>query len=307
MAKVSIIIPSRNEIYLQKTIDELLSKASGDIEVIVILDGYWPKPPLKDDKRLVIVHRPPQGMRKSINDGVDIARGKYLMKIDAHCMFAPNYDEILKADCDRDWLVVPRRYSLETVTAEWDIRWHRPFVDYEYLTYPWSKRVKKFAMAGRPWDSRIYERVTKLIDENMTMQGSCWFMHREFFKRRIGELSEVGYGSFGAEAQEIGMKVWLGGGKIITNKKCWYAHLWKGKQYRDRYRELYGKRYSRIGRNEYKHCNRFSAYYWMNNKWEGRIHDFEWLIDRFSPVPTWPKDKSEWTQNGTLLKNINWT
>jgi len=25
----------------------------------------------------------------------------------------------------------------------------------------------------------------------------------------------------------------------------------------------------------------------MGNQWKERVHDLEWLIDRFSPVPTW--------------------
>ena len=45
---LSVIIPARNEIYLQKTIDSVLSAAKGEIEVIAILDGYWPDPPVSD-------------------------------------------------------------------------------------------------------------------------------------------------------------------------------------------------------------------------------------------------------------------
>ena len=60
---ISIIIPARQELYLQETISDLLEKAVGDIEIIAVLDGYWPDPPLKDDKRLTIVHRRRMGMR----------------------------------------------------------------------------------------------------------------------------------------------------------------------------------------------------------------------------------------------------
>src|SRR4030043_173560 len=40
----SIIIPARNEIYLQKTIENVLSNAEGDIEILAMLDGYVPEP-----------------------------------------------------------------------------------------------------------------------------------------------------------------------------------------------------------------------------------------------------------------------
>jgi glycosyltransferase involved in cell wall biosynthesis len=292
--KVSVIIPARNEIYLQKTIDEVLQKSTGEIEVIVILDGYWPDPPLLDNPRQIVVHRDSKGMRASINAGVDIATGKYIMKLDAHCMLSEGYDEILKADCDKDWIVIPRRFSLETETEEWGIRWHRPFTDYEYLTWPWEKSVVKFGLVGRVWDSRTADRINIPIDENLSFQGSCWFTHKEFFKRRIGFMSDDGYGTFVAEAQELGFKAWLGGGKVMTNKKCWYAHLWKGAPYREQYKKLYGVQYTRISNTEWKKGNRYNVFYWMQDKWEPRIHDFEWLIDKFSPVPTWPKDKSTW-------------
>jgi len=29
-----------------------------------------------------------------------------------------------------------------------------------------------------------------------------------------------------------------------------------------------------------------SAHYWTENKWEGRVHNFDWLIDKFWPLPT---------------------
>lgn len=51
---VSVIIPSYKDQYLPKTIDSLLENARGEIEVIVVLDGYWTK--LKDDSRVRIVH-----------------------------------------------------------------------------------------------------------------------------------------------------------------------------------------------------------------------------------------------------------
>ncbi len=294
MAKLSIIIPARQELFLQQTIDDLLFKSAGDIEILVILDGYWPDPALKDDPRVIIIHRERKGMRASINAGVAVARGKYIMKVDAHCMFAEGYDEILKMDCDKDWIVIPRRYSLEAEVTPWDVRRHRPFVDYEYLSWPWRPNSKVFGIVGAVWDARIAQRINNVIDENLTFQGSCWFTPKDFFLKRIGELDETGYGTFIGEAQEIGLKTWLGGGKVMTNKKLWYAHLWKGQPYRDRYRAIYGKSYTRLGRTERDEGNKYSVDYWMNNRWKDRIHDLDWLIDRFSPVPHWPEDQSLW-------------
>ena len=64
MDKLSVIIPARDEPYLSKTVDDILEKAAGDIEVIVVLDGYWPNPALKNDSRVILIHKTEsQGMR----------------------------------------------------------------------------------------------------------------------------------------------------------------------------------------------------------------------------------------------------
>ena len=56
--KVSVIVPSRNEIFLNKTVEDLFRTATGEIEVIVILDGYWPEtlPDVKDKNQVHYLH-----------------------------------------------------------------------------------------------------------------------------------------------------------------------------------------------------------------------------------------------------------
>jgi len=289
MAKVSVIIPASNEIYLQRTITELLNKAGGDIEVIPVLDGYWTDKPLEPHPNLIVLHKPKGGMRAAINAGIAISRGKYIMKIDAHCNIAPNYDIDLQKDMNDNWLVIPRRYGLDMET--WGIRRDKMLVDYEYLSDPNSKRQmsKKPQLRAWKWQQRCEDRAHKMIDETMTFQGSCWFAEKDFFMKQVGYLDDILYGPFSCEAQEIGLKYWLGkhGGRIIVNKKTWYAHLWKGKPYREIYLEMYGRSYARTSPTQLKNAIAFSNDFWMNNKWEDRKYDLKWLIDRFAPVPTW--------------------
>jgi hypothetical protein len=49
-----------------------------------------------------------------------------------------------------------------------------------------------------------------------------------------------------------------------------------------------------MSKSEVRIGNRYSVNYWMNNSWEDRIHDIEWLVERFWPVPSWPDDRSLW-------------
>jgi len=286
MPDVSIIIPARNETFLQKTITDVLSKATGSVECIAVLDGYWPDPPLIPDKRLIQLHRgQSMGMRAAINGAAAIAKGKYLMKTDAHCMFAEGYDEVLKADCDDNWVVIPRRYSLDV--ENWQIENNGKVRDYHYLCYPDPNKGHDRGMHGVEWWSRCKERRDPKydIDDEASTQGSCWFMNKSYFDNFLHGLSEVGYGTFSQEFQEIGLKVWLGGGSVKINKKTYYCHLHKGK--------TYGRMYSANMR-EIVAGHNYSADHWVHNREPNMIHKFEWFVDeKFPGMPTWPENWKE--------------
>lgn len=281
MSKVSVLIPSRNELFLPHTIRDLLAHATGDLEVIAVLDGYWPSEPLPEDKRLVILHHgQPRGMRAAINHAAAVAKGAYLLKCDAHCAFETGFDEILQATCEDNWIVIPRRDRLDA--ENWTKQeTGKPPVDYHYLSCPITNK-DGYSMHGAIDNGRARERTSPAheIDETMSFQGSCWFMSR-FHWNWLGGMSEEGYGTFTQEPQEIGNKTWLGGGRVMVNKRTTYLHLHKGKQY--------GRFYTQ-DRAEIKAGHLYSAKYWMNNQWPDRIHDLEWLIERFWPVPTWPEN-----------------
>jgi len=258
----------------------VLAKSTGDIEVIVVLDGYWPDPPLQEDPRLRIIHKgESQGMRAAINSAAAIATGEYICKCDAHCMFAEGFDEILPRDCEDNWVCIPRRYSLDA--EKWAILDNgKSPVDYHYLCWPWAK-PDEVGLHGQVWNERARARKDILVDDEMSSQGSCWFMTKKHFDHHLKGLSEVGYGRFVQEFQEIGNKTWLGGGRVVINKKTWYAHLHKGR--------TYGRGYF-ISKGEMVRGTYYSADHWFYNKWPERKYDLAWLVDKFWPVPTWPAD-----------------
>ena len=275
MKDVSIIIPARNEVFLQKTVSDLLTKAEGDIEVIVILDGYWPTPQLVEDDRLKIIHRgKPLGMRAAINAGAAVAKGKYLMKCDAHCMFAKGFDIVLKDDCEDNWVIVPRRYALDP--EKWELIDNPKYpIDYMYLSNDlhgvvWSEKNK---------DPLLKE---KLIDETMSNQGSVWFMARDYFFE-LELMDEATYGIFWNEFQEIGLKCWLSGGKVMVNKKTWYAHWHKTSDF--------GRGYS-LGKNEQPKALK-AVDKWKTRGWHKQTLPLSWLIERFWPVPSWTPELVE--------------
>lgn len=266
--KLSIIIPSYKDPLLHKTIDSLLesSELGADMEIIVVLDGYTPAKPIKDDPRVKIHSiEKNRGMRNAINSGVNISKGEYIMKCDEHCMFDKGFDVKLLADIQENWVVIPRRYKLDVekwIICEDD---KRP-VDYDKLVIHPEK------IGGMDWVSRTKERKDILIDETMVFQGSCWVMSRKHWDF-LGKLQEEGYGTFAQEALEIALKTWLGGGRVIVNKKTWYAHKHR----------RFG-RVSQADRSEVSAGNVYSRDFWINNRWDKRIHDLDWLMKRFNLV-----------------------
>jgi len=276
ITKLSVVIPNRTEIYLQKTIDDLLAKAEGDIQVIVSLDGYWPEKFNWADARITVIHQgtpeKSKGMRACINAGMSVANGTHVMKLDEHCMVDKGFDVKLIADCEDNWVVVPRRYRLDA--DNWKIiEDGRPPVDYMYI------ENKDGYLHGTIWNARGTERKDILIDDLMTFQGSCWFMKKEHWEK-LGTMDDVNYGPFANEAQEIGLRTWLSGGRVVVNKKTWYAHWHK-----DRSGYNFTNEQQRAFNESVAKGRAYSSDFWLNNKWDKRIHDYSWLLDKFSPLP----------------------
>ena len=272
---LSVIIPSRLEAYLAPTVADVLAKAEGAVEVVVVLDGWWPDPLPKDDPRVSYLHwGAPRGLRPSINAGMALAKGEYVMKLDSHCALSQGYDAVLTRACDDRTIVIPAKHSLNV--ADWT-----PFRDpicYHYLSWPWTP-------GSHGGETQAYERAyhearqATRIDETLSFQGSAWLMRRSHWDRLAPMDHEHYY--YAQEAEELGLRTWLGGGRVLTVKDAWYAHLWKGQSQK--------RTFSRE-RVQWRQAMLWCARYWMTNQWKDRVHDYAWVIDKFGPLPGWPVD-----------------
>lgn len=217
---LSVIIPSYKDPLLHKTIDSLIenSELGDQLEIIAVLDGYWPEEYVKIHPRVKVVHKGKnEGMREAINTGVLVSTGEFIMRTDEHCIFCPGYDKILTKDIEENWIVTPRRFFLDP--EKWEIM-DLPPVDYEKLVMHES-RLK---FTGRKWPSRAKERKDIMIDETMMMQGSCWIMRRAWWDKVIQRLQTEGYGPLYQDQTEMVFKTWKAGGKLMVNKNAWFAH-----------------------------------------------------------------------------------
>ena len=303
MTDLSIIIPARNEEFLQQTIDDILANIRGDSEIIVMLDGYWPAEGIPMHPRVHVVHHEESiGQRQTVNQGAKISEAKFIMKADAHCAFDEGFDEKLMADCEYDWTVIPRMYNLHAFDWECQAcgrRWMQgPLptgcdkcdnkTDFKKAIV-WKPKMRKrsdYARFDRDMKFQYWRDFEKRpeakgdITDMMCSVGACFFMHRARYWD-LGGLDE-GHGSWGQMGVEIACKSWLSGGRQVVNKKTWFSHLFRtqrgcGFPYKISGRQVAGAR-------------KYSQDLWQNDKWPGAARTLQWLLDHFAPVPEWHDD-----------------
>jgi glycosyltransferase involved in cell wall biosynthesis len=295
MSRLSILVPSRNERYLTQTVNDIFAKARGDIEVIVILDGKTNFDLPESRPWLYFWHNAwIVGKSESINLGASVATGKYLMFIDAHCSVCEGFDEILKAECDADWVVIPRYLVLESKT--FTLKNHRA-VDYYYMAVSWED-PEPLIQCGH-WMRRTLERLDgPRVDESMSIPGSCTFMTAEHFHKRLGGLASPAVGTDStSDWLDVVMKTWACGGKVMVNKNAWYGHM-----------NAPPSRGYTVDQDNIKRDYIQASRYWLNYRGE---RDFGWLVDRFWPLPNvankmrdekfvWPDDWRKYYEGSSI-------
>lgn len=287
MGNLSIILPAYKEPFLNRTIESILCQTWDDTEIIVVLDGYKPTDPVLNTDRVTVIElEENRGHRNAINTGIKASHGKYIMKLDAHCVLCDNFDKIILNKIRKNWLVVPRRYGVNHET--WQAKLDGKYWDYHFMSFP---TYAKYGLYMGPGPYK-YKNPDVLIDDTMLLQGSCWVANKEYFMENIFPLddSEETYGSWCGDHVEIGLKYWLGGGEIKVNKKAWYGHLAKTpSQYK---KGMFSRDYKR---NEtIKKHNKWVVKHWMDGEEPG-MKPISWLIKKFWPIPTWPDNwEEEW-------------
>lgn len=208
---ISIVIPAKNEPYLQNTVDSILENAEGDFEIIVGLDGYKEK--LRKHPKVTVGYIPKGiGQRAATNALVTLAKGEYIMKTDAHCLFSQGFDVSLMEDIDDKTILAPYLLSLDA--EKWEPRHYPKMSEYAFDT--------DLVMQHLP------ETSSELVVDTMCLQGSAWLVSKEnYLKWNLGETE---LGSWGMQGTELGIKAYLNGGQCKTTKKCFYAHLFREKE-----------------------------------------------------------------------------
>ena len=301
MTDVSVIIPARNEEFLQQTIDNVISNIRADSEVIAVLDGYWTEPGIPQHERLTIIHREQSiGQRAAVNEGARLSDACFVMKLDAHCAVDEGFDVKLMADCKEDWTVIPRMYNLHAFDWKCNACGHQVYQGpipkkcekckksegFEKVII-WKPRLNKMSdfmrfdnnMKFNYWGAyKNRPEAQGDVVDLMSSIGACFFMRRDRFFE-LGGMDEA-HGSWGQFGTEVACKAWLSGGRHVVNKNTWFAHMFRTNS--DGFSFPYPLSGKQVGR-----ARKHSKNLWLKNKWPQATRKLPWLIEKFRPIPDW--------------------
>jgi len=314
---LSIVIPARKEMFLKRTIDNILENIEADTDVIAFLDGAWAEPNIPQHERVNVIYVPKAiGQRAGANRAVAISRAKYIMKVDAHCSFDKGFDRKMIEGFEKhgdNAVMVPIMRNLHAFSwkcpcghevyqsptpgtknakvdkcpkcgkMEWtrDIKWigkKRPqSVSYCFDSSPHFQYFNEY----KKTDKYKKEKETGFT-ETMSLQGSAFMSTRE--KYWEWELSDEKLGNWGNQGIEVACKAWLAGGKVLVNHNTWYAHMFRT-QGGD-----FSFPWKVSGNAVQKTKSNVKDLFW-ENKWPKQKRPLKWLIKRFAPVKGWTQEQ----------------
>lgn len=313
---LSVLIPARNEIYLARTVKDVLENIRGNSEVLVCLDGAWADPVLEDDPRLtVLFHNESIGQRAGTNDLAKLARGKFLMKLDAHCKVDEGFDVKLMQgfrDQGEDIVQLPALYNLHAFN--WKCKkcgneWYQSptpqmcyepgesrrintkcdnKTDFEKIMV-WEKRDSRrsetYCFDTDPHFQYHREQQRRAVGnyvESMSIQGSCFVVSAENYWK--WNICDENIGSWGSQGIEVACKAWLSGNKVVTNRNTWYAHLFRT-QGGD-----FGFPFENPG-DKIQRAKSVVRDLFFNNAWDQQVRPLQWLIEKFDYPRDWTPEK----------------
>ena len=301
---LSILIPARNEEFLRRTIEDILEHREADTEIIVILDGAWADPPIEDDDRVTLVYHPVSiGQRAATNEAARMAQGDYVMKCDAHCSFGQGFDRILIEDCGPTDTVMPEQRNLHAFDWECKTCGKRTYqgpraaccskcdgIEFDRVMV-WEPRPntrQRHYRFDRDLHFQYWRQYKQRagdghLVESMSLLGACWMMRRDRYFEI--EPCDENHGSWGQMGTEIGCKTHLSGGRLLTNRNTWYAHLF-------RTQPGFGFPYPMSGSAQ-QTARDYSQWLWNGNNWAGQVYPLSAMLEKYWPIPGWTDEDYE--------------
>ncbi len=318
---LTILIPARNEMFLAKTIQNILENIEADTEVIAVLDGLPSDPPITPHERVNIIElKKSIGQRASINLACKMSKAKYVMKVDAHCAFDKGFDrkmieafEKLEADGETKVTMVPimrNLWAFDWKCLECGKKWYQG-------PTPTKCQEENYKNSGKPCDSNKFERKMMWVGKNNPQSTSyCFdptphFQYFEDWKHREPYISDK-------KNKGLTETMSLQGSCFMTTRKMYWElnfcdenfgswgsqgievacktwlsggrvlvnhSTWYAHMFRTQ-----GGDFSfpyRIAHKDQEFAKSTARKLFFENTWEKSIHPLSWLVEKFWPVKGW--------------------
>lgn len=224
---------------MNQTIANFHTAAEGEVEFIVILNGYDQK---VDKKAKVLRYKDNFGERVAMNTAAYIAQGEYLLRIDGHCDVDDGWDvKMLEGFKDK-----PKAIVVAALTAV-DKKWNRIKGHY----YGFCNLLP--TMEEKHDHDKNNAKSHEPIEPNMAFTG-CGFMIRKDFYWEVGGADES-LPLMGAIGPEFAVKAHLFGDGVFTRTDVIIGHIFDANpgydttgviKAREMLVEKYGDRYETI-------------------------------------------------------------
>lgn len=206
MPKVSIIIPAYNaERYIQRCLNSIIGQSLSDIEIIVINDGSNDKTLeilreyKKKDQRIKVISQKNAGVSASRNNGLIVARGKYVAFCDADDYLNTNYIEALYSTAKTNDLDIIKS-SFKTAGSNDEITTHAIIKrDFALLS---KKDINEIFLKNYELNSACMQLIKRDLlskhnlkfDEKLSYAEDMHFTFRAMqCAEKVGWINEPGY------------------------------------------------------------------------------------------------------------------
>ena len=206
---VSIVIPYKNPLpYFEDCLKSIVNQSYKNLQIILVNDHSTDNSEKlaikfsKEESRIKLVNNVGKGIVDALNTGSEIAKGKYITRMDADDIMSENKIEILRS------LLEKKKRKHIAVGS----------VKYFASKKPMGKGYLKYANWLNELTSK--EGNFKEIYKECTIPSCCWMMHRSDFENIKG-FKKLNY----PEDYNFLFRVYYNQIKLTTTKEI--IHLWR--------------------------------------------------------------------------------
>lgn len=194
MTKVSLIVPVYNtEKYLNKCMNSLIEQTLKDIEIIIINDGSTDNSEsiIKSykDSRIKYISKLNEGIGKTRNMGIDLAKGEYLAFVDSDDYLAVDFCEKMykKATKDNCDVVVCNFYKVDDKIIEVNFD---SFNDSSLKENPALINMINLGPCNKIYKKSLFDNADNRFVENLKYEDAPFIVKMLLSADKIGKLED---------------------------------------------------------------------------------------------------------------------